>query len=264
MVELLDLHADYILAHLKSAEKYGVKVALTSVYTTKLKDPMREIKYTRQIIDEHKTGVELRLHIEDAWFVDENNIDELIGYKPFSVGITWNGNNKLAGGAHGDGELTELGKLVVKKLVANGVVIDLAHLNRKSFYQVAEMLKGQRLLCTHTCFDEVHPHNRNLDRKQIQTIVDSDGIVGLTFVGKFLTSDRRVTMEDVYKHIEYFIKNFGEDNLAIGTDFLGAPKFPRGLNKYKDMYRLKKFLLGKGLSEATIHKIFYANAYSRL
>ena len=260
MVEFVDLHADYILRHIKGAEKAGVRAALASVWTTEMQDPIQEIKSYRKIIDGLDSSVKLLLHIEDAWFLDESNIEELIELRPYSVGLTWNYNNDLAGGAHGDGRLTELGRRVLKKFVASGVVIDLAHLNRASFWDVVGELGGRRLLCTHTCFDEVNPHNRNLDRKQIQTIVDSGGIVGLTFVGEFLGIDGATDdFEILFNHIKYFIENFGEDNLAIGTDFLGAARFPRGLCAYKDLRGLERFLLGKGLNKRTINKIFCEN-----
>jgi membrane dipeptidase len=268
MEEFVDLHADYILKHIPGAEDAGVKVALCSVCTTKLSDPMVDILKRRKIIDSLDSSVRLLLHIEDAWFLNENNIEELIDLKPFSVGLTWNFNNNLAGGAHEDGELTSLGKKMIERLLESGIKIDLAHLNRRSFYQVVEHIKSikpsEALLCTHTCFDEINPHNRNLDRDQIQTIVYSGGLVGLTFVAKFLSPHKSVTMDDVYNHIKYFVDNFGDDNIAIGTDFLGAPQFPDGLDGYGGLLGLYKLLLNKGLSESTVNKIFYLNAYKHI
>ena len=130
-----------------------------------------------------------------------------------------------------------------------GIIIDLAHLNKKSFYQVAGC--GQKLFCSHTCFDEVCSHKRNLDKKQIQTIVDSGGLVGLTLVGDFLGGRE---LENVYNHIDYFIKNFGADNLAIGTDFYGTEQLPYELEQYKDFAKLE-------LPQTTLNKIFHKNYY---
>jgi len=255
-IRLVDLHNDAITcmspkrfsAYIKRAEKAGVEAILVSVWTTEMKDPLERIQEYRQIIGGIDTDVELLLHIEDIWFVDATNISELIKLRPFSVGLTWNENNNLAGGAYSDGELTPFGKTVIGKLSAKGIHIDLAHLNRKSFFMVAKLLKNKKLLCTHTCFDEVHPHKRNLNREQIQTIVNSDGIIGLTLVGDFLGDG------GVLAHIKYFTDNFGTDNLCIGTDFFGTANPPKGLKKYKDFARLKK-----RLCDETITKIFHMN-----
>jgi len=261
--KIIDLHNDAIttlspedfITYIKESKAAGVDTILVSVYTTEMINPMQEIKKYRQIIDSINTDTRLLLHIEDAWFVNMQNIDELVSFAPYSVGLTWNQNNDLAGGALDDGNVTQLGKVIIEKLVANGIKIDLAHLNKQSFYSVAEVLEthDQRLLCTHACFDRVHPHPRNLDHGQVQTIVESGGIIGLTLVTDFLGGD-------IYEHIKYFIENFGEDNLAIGTDFFGTAKLPDGLKKYKDFVDFKKVLLKNGLSKATIDKIFWRNA----
>lgn len=267
---LIDLHNDAITAlspknfaeYILEAEKAGVETILISIWTTEMQEPLQQIKHYRHTVDSISTRVKLLLHIEDAWFVNELNICELISYKPFSIGLTWNENNNLAGGANADGKLTPIGKAMIETLSANGIIIDLAHLNKSSFYEAAELLNrsDQKLLCTHACFDEVKQHPRNLDHRQIQTIIDSGGLIGLTLVGDFLSSNKPPQMHDVLSHIEYFIESFGEDNLAIGTDFFGTKNLPEGISEYKDFKRLRKFLIKKGVSDTTIDKIFYGNA----
>jgi membrane dipeptidase len=260
-IKFADLHNDAITEisakkftrYVKTAEKLGVTTILVSVWTTNMKQPMQEIQKYRQQLSNINTKINLLLHIEDAWFINEQNIHQLISFKPFSVGLTWNSNNDLAGGANEDGNLTPLGKSIIETLSANNILIDLAHLNKQSFYQTTEILNGSKLLCTHTCFHAVHPHPRNLDHAQIQTIVDSGGLVGLTLVTNFLGGD------DVYTHIKYFLDNFGENNLSIGTDFFGTTNLPKNFRSYKHLRRFKKFLLKKGLPETTIDKIFHIN-----
>ena len=269
-MRLADLHNDAItelprakfLKFLATAERVCVECLFLSVWTTKMTDPLRQVQDARKLLDDVNTQIDLFLHIEDAWFIDEGNILEVLACKPFSVGLTWNQNNNLAAGANGDGGLTALGKHIVEKLDDKGVVIDLAHLNKQSFNEVTKVLtaRGRRLFCSHTCFSDVNHHPRNLDYGQVQVIVESGGIVGLALVGDFLTSEKRSTMRDVYEHITYFIRNFGDDGIAIGTDLFGTENLPSGLRRYKDFARFEKFLVKKGLSHRTVHKIFYLNA----
>ena len=227
-----------------------------------MQNPIQQLQHYRHITYNTPTRTKLLLHIEDAWFITAQNIDDLINLKPFSVGLTWNTNNNLAGGANGNGTLTPLGRAVIEKLIANNIIIDLAHLNRPSFYEVATILtsRNQKLLCTHTCFDEINPHPRSLIHHQVKTIVDSSGLIGLTLVSDFLTTKKRSTLHDVYTHIKYFIKNFGTDNIAIGTDFFGTTHLPKGLTKYKHLKRLEKLLSKHGLDNTTTDKIFRTNA----
>lgn len=269
-MRIIDLHNDAVVflsrrkleRYILKAWKNGVRLIVLSVWTTEMKDPMKRIKTFRRIIDDLHVPVKLLLHIEDAWFLNEGNIGELIACRPFSVGLTWNENNALAGGANSEGMLTTLGKTVIEQFVANDIKIDFAHLNKQSFFEVAKILTEhkQKLMCSHTCFCEIHMHARNLDHEQIKTIVDSDGIIGLTFVGSFLTSSKRVKINDVINHIKYFLQNFGENNIAIGSDFYGTKNLPQNLRGYKSFRKLKKLLMSKGLTEQMIDKIFFLNA----
>jgi microsomal dipeptidase-like Zn-dependent dipeptidase len=235
---IFDLHNDAItklgrgrfLRYVKKAGKQGLSAMLVSVWTTKLRDPLGAVKRAREIIDGAGTGVRLLLHIEDAGFVDLGNIDAVLACRPFSVGLTWNFDNGLAGGAKGSGQVTDLGREVIGRFRSAGVKIDLAHLNRQSFFEVAEILRGEKLLCTHTCFDAVTPHLRNLTRAQVELIVESGGVVGLTF-------ERSFSRGDVLAHYRWFLENFGAGNLCIGTDFYGAD-IPRGFNSYKKIGKI--------------------------
>jgi microsomal dipeptidase-like Zn-dependent dipeptidase len=207
-LNFIDLHNDVItnlsharfLKYIAHAQEGGVRAVVVSVWTTRMENPLDQIREARRI--------------EDAWFITEENIDELIACGPFSVGLTWNDRNNLAGGAHSDGSLTPLGKSIIEKLVAPNIIIDLAHLNRQSFFDVGDILRKhkQPLLCTHTCFAEVHPHARNLDRDQVQAIVDSGGIIGLTLVGDFLSTQRP-------SQIQGFQKACGHDRRNKNQDF---------------------------------------------
>jgi len=259
-IPLVDLHNDVITClspkkfkkYIQKAEYAGVKAILISVWTTKMQDPMSEIQKHRKTIDETKTSIKLLLHIEDAWFLDEDNIDELITLKPYSVGLTWNCNNALAGGALDNGSLTPLGKSIVEKLVDNDIITDLAHLNRKSFFEVIKLCK--KPLCSHTCFSEVHPHPRNIDREQIQAIINADGLIGLTLVGDFIGSN-------ILNHIKYFLNNFGEDNLVFGTDFFGTKNLPKGLENYRNFAKFGLYLTRNGIEKETINRLFHKNYY---
>ena len=248
-MKFIDLHNDAITElspkrfakYIKKADKIGVEKIFISVWTTEMKDPLEQIRHYSKVIKDLDMRVELLLHIEDLWFINENNIEELISLAPYSVGLVWNDKNNLASGSYADGNLTELGAFIVKELVKNDIQIDLAHLNKSSFWDVINILKdeGKQPLCSHTCFEEIHPHPRNIDREQIQAIVDSGGLIGLTLVPEFLTDKKHATVDDVKKHLDYFMQNFGDKNIAFGTDFFGTRDLSKGLKNYS---QLKKFL----------------------
>ncbi len=83
------------------------------------------------------------LHIEGADFVDKDLIllEAVYNLGVRSIGLTHNEKNRLAGGALSQGGLTRLGERAIKKAQKLGMIIDLAHLNRRSFYQALKIVK---------------------------------------------------------------------------------------------------------------------------
>ena len=296
---ICELSARGFLRYVRRAGRAGVRVILASVWTTEMRDPMQKIARARKLIDKinaqttkfsrdqipplsvsHTASVSSRvapatstratpthptprvlLHIENGWFITPENLDDVIALRPFSVGLTWNADNNLAGGARGSGDLTEFGRVVVSRLIDAGVRIDTAHLNEKSFWSVASAPKPP-VFCSHACFSAVEQNVRNISGDQIRAIIDGGGVVGLTFVGRFLCGSRgnRAGVRDIYAHIRYFLDNFGVDNIAIGTDFCGTTDLPKGVRNYKGFRKVEKFFLARGVSHEIIAKIFYENA----
>jgi microsomal dipeptidase-like Zn-dependent dipeptidase len=262
-MQIIDLHNDVITSltekqfkkYIRRAEKAGVKSILISVWMTEMPDPLNEIARARRIINNTKTTIKLLLHVEDCHFLTPENVDLFLSFRPFSVGLTWNYDNNLAGGAVEKGQLTQFGREITAKFCAEKIVLDTAHLNRESFFDVLK-IAGGNVICTHTCFNAVTAHARNLTDAQIQKIIDIGGIVGVTFVRGFLGGK---TINHLCRHIQYFLQNFGEDNLAVGTDFYGAKPLKR-LKNYRHFKFLEKKLLQCGVTQSAVNKIFFENA----
>jgi membrane dipeptidase len=260
-LKVCDLHNDALLK--LSPQKLlryldAVDTVLLSVWTTELTNPMKTIKRKQQLLENVKNA---KLHIEDAWFLTPQNIADFIALKPYSVGLTWNNKNSLATGAKAAGGLTKWGRIVIGKLEDAGIQIDTAHLNRQSFYEFAKITK-RPILCTHTCFDKINRHLRNLTAAQIRTIIKSNGIIGLTFVPEFLTKNTTYcSYNDVINHILYYLKIDPQGRyLAIGTDFFGTDQLPKGIRSYKNFTALFREAQKKNISKEIIDRIFYKNA----
>jgi membrane dipeptidase len=249
---LLDLTPERLREYLKKQGK-DVKILL-SIWTTKLKDPIKTIKDRSPLLNGHL------LHIEDAHFLTPENITDFISLKPATVGLTWNNENALAGGAMSGAGITKWGYEVIRKLENAGIQIDTAHLNRKSFWQFAAMT-ARPILCTHTCFNAVCPHPRNLTDEQIKEIIKSNGLIGLTFVRQFLSADTTYCSSyDITNHILHYLSIDPLcGHLAIGTDYFGAEAVP-DIESYGDFSNLTNALRQRGITDEIIQKILYTNA----
>lgn len=261
-MEIFDLHNDILTSskNAKQIEKY-LKNNQNATITAALWTSQLSFDQVKSKINEYKslqnTYPNLRFAIED--FAGAMPIiDEIANLNPLYISLTWNDENELAGGAFSYGTLTDLGRKTIKSLNDKNIVIDTAHLNEKSFMEVLN--ESNKVICSHTAFSGVFAHNRNLKDYQIRMIIERAGIIGLTAVNDFLSPYKKVTTSDFVRHIEYFIDRYGDDNLAIGTDFFGTTNMPKGLSKYKSFEGLEKELKKIGYSDETIAKIFYKNA----
>ena len=200
-------------------------------------------------------GEGLYLSLEDASWLDDDNIEEVCSWQPVCVSLTHNGQNALAGGCLGGGDLTSRGERMVRALAAAGIFIDCAHLNPQSMAQVAELAP---VVDSHTCFCAVHPHPRNLEDWQIERILSSGGLVGVTFVGKFLCQGT-ASSRDIFCHVDYAVQKFGADAICFGSDFFGTDDLPADVKGYGQTERLRECFVRAGYTLAEIEKIFRGN-----
>ncbi|MDE6200885.1 MAG: dipeptidase [Clostridiales bacterium] len=166
--------------------------------------------------------------------------------------LTWNYNNAFAGGAWDDGRLTELGKAVIRVVEDSGCYIDLAHLNKKSFYDVLDCAKN--VLCSHTGFNG---HPRSLDEQQIKSLVARNAVIGLCTVRAFTDAN---SVEQFANVIDRFVQKYGCDCLAFGTDFNGSDDIPNDINDYDKLQNVRDILYRRGYDCRSVNKIFFDNA----
>lgn len=194
----------------------------------------------------------LPIAIEDIGFLAECEKYKFFDFsRYFYCSLTWNNNNGFAGGALDDGQLTEQGKSAIQLVEDSGCYIDLAHLNKKSFFQVLDSAKN--VLCSHTGFNT---HPRSLDDEQIKALVARNAIIGLCTVRAFTDA---YSAEQLANVIDKFVQKYGCDCLALGTDFNGSDDIPDDINGYDKLTKVQDFLINRGYDRKAVNKIFFEN-----
>lgn len=174
--------------------------------------------------------------------------------------LTWDGRNELGGGSKSSGGLTRYGEAVLAAMERCGMAVDVSHLNEETFWEVYRRTHTP-LIATHSdCFG-CWPHTRNLRDEQLRAVIRRGGLIGLNLYPEFLGPGDPV--ERIRANILHLCALGGEDHIAFGCDFDGAP-MPRGLGHVDDMAQLYRALAERGLPEKLLTKCFYANARSRL
>jgi membrane dipeptidase len=152
-------------------------------------------------------------------------------------------SNGLGGTSRGDNEraLTTFGGDVIKECERCGIIVDLAHINRRGFFEALEIAKLP-VMVTHTGVNGVHKVWRNLDDDQIRAVGQRGGCVGIIFARKFLGG---ATIDAVVSHVAHVIDVAGEDVPALGSDFDGFVVPPSGLEDVAAMPNLTVALAEK-------------------
>lgn len=177
------------------------------------------------------------------------------------ITLTWNAVNEVGGGAFSDGGLTPFGKEFIKEAEKLGIVLDVSHLNRKSFFEFAEIAQ-KPFVASHSNADIVNNEygkKRNLSKEQIQIIRERKGLIGLNFCCDFIEDEKASDIDSVCRQIDYFKKFECDDIIAFGFDFDGCTVNENfnGIEKIPLLYsELKK----RGYEESFLHKMFYENA----
>ena len=168
--------------------------------------------------------------------------------------LTWNGENRIAGGVSSKRGLTEFGREVITLLNREGIATDLSHLNDQSFYDAVSCADFP--VATHSNCRSVCNVPRNLKDDQIRLIAQKGGLIGLCFYPSFLCGE---VLDALYCNIRHLCKMGLEEFIAVGSDFDGA-EMAREVSSLSDIPFLYVKLNEMGIQESILRKVFYENA----
>jgi membrane dipeptidase len=211
------------------------------------------------------------LHIEGAEAIDEDfhalNVLHQAGLR--SLGPVWSRSNVFGHGVPfvypsspdtGPG-LTEAGKNLIRACNRLKIMVDLSHLNEKGFWDVAA-ISAAPLVATHSNAHAVSEHSRNLTDKQLAAIKESNGMVGVNYAVNFVRPDGKREAETplsmIVDHVDYLLKQLGEDAVGLGSDFDGA-LIPKALGTVANLQGLVAEMRARQYGDALIEKICVRN-----
>ena len=151
--------------------------------------------------------------------------------------------------------LSPFGCEVVDACAQNGLLVDLAHINRRGFFDAVQRRPGP-LLVSHTGVAGVKEHWRNIDDEQVKAVADSGGVVGIIFAPRFIGGH----LDAVVDHLLHVIRIGGDGAVALGSDWDGFIKPCDGLEDAARLPNLTEALLRRGIAVDTIHRLLGGNA----
>ena len=167
--------------HLDDLEKGNIVGGIWVVYSSKDFDMMDAFPKALNAFEPYKDKYDVIYGLEGLRNVPNlEQFDKLYKMGVRHAMLTWNEANHLATGVKGNPEhgLTPLGKEFIKYMNDHQMIIDVSHLNEKSFYDVLNE-KPKILIASHSNAFALSDHPRNLKDEQIKAIAAKKGLIGM-------------------------------------------------------------------------------------
>lgn len=218
-----------------------------------------------------------------------------------SMTLTHARNNNWADSANdtpAHNGLTDFGKEVVREMNRLGMLVDLAHVSDKTFYD-ALAVTTKPVIVSHSSMRAISNVARNVTDDMLRALAKNGGVIGICFGMGFINprdaealrsateteaeapsltgraldqyaaenaqklfGERATvvaTVEDVADHIDHAVKIAGIDHVGIGSDFDGIAATANDLEDVSKMPALVAVLLKRGYSETDLKKILGEN-----
>ena len=224
---------------------------------------LRLVRTADELVAAEKAGaVAALLGIEGAHAL-EGDLSRLRAFAARGVrylGLLHFSANEAGAPAYGRGRsergLTPWGFDLVQLCEELGVLVDLAHVNRRGFLDACEVATRPPLV-SHTGVLGAFQHWRNVDDDQLRAVADRGGCVGVIFCPRFLGGDG---LAPVVRHLKHVLAVVGEDAPALGSDWDGfiVPTSP--LSDPRGLPLLVDALLAADVPARVVAKIVRGNA----
>lgn len=191
--------------------------------------------------------------------------------------------------------LSPFGLDVVRRMNELGMVVDLSHAGRRSFFDALDATT-KPVIASHSGCMVVNAHPRNLDDEQLRALARNGGVVGIVFCTPFLDGaaraeeqrwretpeykalrgandtelflaqsefmQRSVTplpIERVLDHLCHAVEIAGVEHVGIGSDYDGIQRTPQGLEDASTYLALAAGLARRGFAGADIEAVLGGN-----
>lgn len=129
--------------------------------------------------------------------------------------LTYNRRNMLGDGCGEatDAGISDFGRAAIAEMNRVGVIVDVAHSGWKTSLEAAKA-SARPMVASHTAAAAVHRHFRGKPDEVVRAIADTGGLVGVCCITTYLGGGITALVD----HLDYLIRKFGADHVAIGTD----------------------------------------------
>jgi membrane dipeptidase len=185
---------------------------------------------------------------------DIANLDVLYAAGFRMAGLAHFFDNDVAGSMHGvnKGGLTPLGRQVLRRMEAIGMIVDVAHASHAAVADVLAMAT-RPVVSSHGGVQATCKVNRNLTDDEIRDIAKTGGLIGIGYWSGAICSTKP---QDVARAIAHVRDLVGIDHVGLGSDFDGSTT--TGFDA-SQVVAITQALLNAGFSQTDIPKVMGGN-----
>lgn len=195
--------------------------------------------------------------------------------------------------------LSDFGRQVIAEMNHLGMMVDIAHVSDRTFWDVIAASKAP-VFSSHSSCRALSNIPRNMTDDMIRAVAKSGGVVQINFGCEFLSQQsadtsawtnpavakaaadatasiadpvgrqkaidnwlaarmHQATIDDVVAHIDHVRQVAGVDHIGLGSDFDGVSCVPKGLEDVSQWPNLTRRLLERGYTPSDIRKVYGAN-----
>jgi membrane dipeptidase len=131
--------------------------------------------------------------------------------------LTYNRRNTIGDGCGepANAGLSDFGRAVIKEMNKVGVIVDNSHSGWQTSLEAAK-ISEKPMVTSHSTVASINKVARSKPDEVIKAVVDTGGYMGICCIPRFLGGSG--DLAQLMKHIDYVVKKFGPDHVAIGAD----------------------------------------------
>jgi membrane dipeptidase len=183
------------------------------------------------------------------------NLDKLYAAGFRMAGLTHFFDNELAGSMHGlkKGGLTPLGREVIWRMEAMGMIVDIAHCSQTCVTEILAMAR-RPVVSSHGGVQATCKVNRNLSDEHIKGVAKTGGVIGIGYWDAAVCDTSPASIAKAMKHVRDLV---GIQHVALGSDYDGATtvRFDTA-----NLVQVTQALMDAGFSAEEIRAVMGGNA----
>ncbi|MDY7524705.1 dipeptidase [Sphingomonas sp. 10B4] len=163
-------------------------------------------------------------------------------------------DTEVSGSMHGEAKrgLTPLGRRVVRRMEAIGMIVDVAHSSHATIAEVIGMAR-RPIVASHGGVQATCKVNRNLTDDEIRGIARTGGVIGIGYWDAAICSTKPAAAAAAIAHVRDVA---GIDHVGLGSDFDGA--VTTGFDA-SQLAAVTQALIDRGFSDADVAKVMGGN-----